>query len=263
MIEFAPVMTLEVVHAYYGGRCPDFEFFTPSGTGRILAGGRLLAKTRGSRLTVLHEKNTPQVAGRVLQFGLKLLNTYFPNFSEPAVDPADGMPLYRNAGTALQAPVGLFLNPAHPEDAELMREGLFGVVEVMLEAGFYDAPPAFQVAFAAREETLKYYVVARNYTVAEFNQLELTDEGFTTEARPRIEFDRVAASAFTPDDLPATTLGDGAARVTLFRSLAPVARRARARRRIQLARNSEVLVQNLPQPGAAASTANLIIHLSK
>ena len=30
MIEFAPLFTLEVEHAYYGGRCPDFEFAIPS-----------------------------------------------------------------------------------------------------------------------------------------------------------------------------------------------------------------------------------------
>ena len=52
-------------------------------------------------------------------------------------------------------------------------------------------------------------------------------------------------------------------KVALFRSQAPVARREKARRRIQLARSTEVIVQNLPQPGAAAATANLIIHLSK
>jgi len=46
MIEFSPLLTLEVTHAYYGGRCPDFGFWIPSTTERFLAGSRVLAKTR-------------------------------------------------------------------------------------------------------------------------------------------------------------------------------------------------------------------------
>src|SRR5262245_17049528 len=56
-IEFAPLLTLDVTHAYYGGPCPDFEYIIPSRTERLLAGGRLLAKSRDGRLTVLFEKN--------------------------------------------------------------------------------------------------------------------------------------------------------------------------------------------------------------
>jgi hypothetical protein len=49
----------------------------------------------------------------------------------------------------------------------------------------------------------------------------------------------------------------------LFRSQAPVARRQRGRRKIQLNRNGEVLIEHLPQPGAERATADLIVHLSK
>jgi len=271
VIEFAALLTLEVTHAYYGGRCSDFEFTTPSATERLLAGGRLLAKTREAKLTVLFEKAPGGGAlspldGRTLQFGLKLANAFFPNFSVLPFLPGEGLALYRNAGAdpgQLQAPVALLLNPAEERDAELLRAGLFGVVEITVDPGFYAAPPAFEIAFAAREETLKYYVVARNYTPAQFNQLDVTDEGFTADARPKIDFQRVAASDFSADDVPASVLGDAGAKVALFRSQAPVARREKARRRIQLARNTEVIVQNLQQPGAAAATANLVIHLSK
>jgi hypothetical protein len=266
VIEFAPLFTLEVTHAYYGGRSPDFEFTTPSGTARLLAGGRLLAKTRDSRLTVLYEKNIIQIEGRTLQFGLRLLNPAFSNFTVLPFLPGEGLTLYRNSGAdpaLLEPPVALLLNPALPEDAELLHEGLFGLAEIEIDAAFYDTPPAFQIAFEAREETLKYYVVARNYAVAEFNELDVSDAGFAADARAQIAFDRVAASAFGADDLSAALLGDPGARVTLFRSQAPVARRARARRRIQLARNTEVIISQLPQPGAAASTADLVIHLSK
>jgi hypothetical protein len=266
VIEFAPLFTLEVTHEYYGGRSPDFEFTTPSGTERLLAGGHLLAKTRESRLNVLYEKNTIQIEGKTLQFGLRLVNPSFSNFSVLPFLPGEGLALYRNAGadpTVLDAPVALLLNAADPQDAELLAAGLFGVVEIEVGAGFYAAAPEFGIAFEARAETLKYYVVARNYPSAEFDGLGVSDAGFTTDARPQIKFDRVAASAFGADDLPATLLGGADARVALFRSQAPVARRAKARRRIQLARDTEVIVSQLPQPGTAAPTADLVIHLSK
>jgi len=271
VIEFAPLFTVEVTHEYYGGRSPDFEFTTPSGTERLLAGGRLIAKTRESRLNVLFEKRgdgdpVSPLGGRVLQFGLRLLNPSFSNFTVLPFLPGEGLTLYRNAGadpTVLEAPVALLLNAADAQDAELLSAGLFGVIEIEVGAGFYDAAPEFEIAFQARAETLKYYVVARNYPPAQFDALAVSDAGFAADARPQIQFDRVAASAFGTDDLPAALLGGADARVALFRSQAPVARRAKARRRIQLARNAEVIVSQLPQPGAAAPTADLVIHLSK
>ena len=271
MIEFAPVLTLEVTHAYYGGRCVDFDFTIPSATERLLAGGRLLAKPREGRLIVLFEKGADgaplaPLAGRTLQFGLRLLNPYFSNFTELPFLWGEGLPLYRNAGAdpaKLQSPVTLLLDPAHEEDAELLRGGLFCLVEIELAAAFYDAPPSFEIGFDAREETLKYFVVAQNYSSGEFNQLDVTDAGFGADARPKINFDRVPASAFTAADPPPALLGGAGARVALFRSRQPVARQDKARRRIQLARNNDVIISQLPQPGAAAATANLVVHLSK
>lgn len=266
MIEFAPLFTLEVTHAYYGGRCADFDFTTPSATQRLLAGGRLLAKTREGVLTVLYEKDTLQIAGRTLQFGLKLLNPHFGNFSVLPLAPGEGLALYTNGGAdprVLQAPVALLLDPANAGDAELLREGLSGVVEIEIDVAFYGAPPAFQIAFAARAEMLKYYVVARGYTAPQFNQLGVSDVNPDAEPGRPIVFDRVAASAFGPEELPADLIGGAGARVALFRSQAPVARREKARKRIQLARNTDVIVAQLPQPGPAAATADLVIHLSK
>ena len=59
-------------------------------------------------------------------------------------------------------------------DAEMKREGVFGIVEVDVAAGFYASPPLFRVAFDARVETLKYYVVVSNYSNADFAALTLT-----------------------------------------------------------------------------------------
>jgi hypothetical protein len=266
VIEFAPLFTLEVAHDYYGGRCADFEFTTPSAAARLLAGGRLLAKERDSRLHVLYEKDSVRIDGRTLQLGLRLRNPYFAHFSELPFLPGEGLALYRNAGadpSVLQAPVLLLLNAADEADAELLREGLFGVVEIGIDAAFYDAPPAFRIGFAAREETLRYYVVARNYPANEFNQLEVSDAGFSAEGRAEVRFDRVAPSSFGAGELPAALLGAADARIALFRSQTPLARREKARRRIQLARNGEVIIPQLPQPGAASATADLIVHLSK
>jgi len=231
-----------------------------------VAGGRLLAKTRDAMLTVLYEKDTIQIPGRTLQLGLKLLNPYFSNFSVPPLAPGDGLPLYANGGAdpaVLEAPVALLLDPANAEDAELLREGPFGVVEIEIDPAFYAAPPAFQIAFAARTETLKYYVVARGYTNTQFNQLGVTDVNPDAEPGRPIVFNRVAASAFGPDELPAALIGGAGTSVALFRSQVAVARREKARKRIQLARNTEVIVAQLPQPGPAAATADLVIHLSK
>ena len=271
MIEFAPLFTLEVTHEYYGGRAPDFEFTTPSATERLLAGGRLLAKTREAKLNLIYEKNPAggpmcSLAGRTLQLGLRLLNPCFANFSVLPFLPGEGLALYANSGAdpaVLQAPVPLLLNSADPADAELLRAGLFGLVEIEIDAAFYAAPPAFQIAFAARTETLKYYVVARNYTAAQFNQLAVTDINPDAEPGRPIVFDRVVASAFGPGDLPPALLGGAGERIALFRSQAPVARREKARKRIELARNAEVLVAQLPQPAAAAATAELVIHLTR
>ncbi|MDH4172683.1 MAG: hypothetical protein OEW90_00245 [Betaproteobacteria bacterium] len=271
MIEFAPLFTLEVEHAYYGGRCPDFAFAIPAPSARLLAGGRLLAKTHEDCLTVLYEKDAggaplAPLGGATLQLGLRLANSHFSNFTALSFAPGEGLPLYRNAGAdpaVLQAPVMLLLDPADAADARLLREEFFALVEIELRAAFYDTAPAFRVPFAARAETLSYYVVARGYTAGQFNQLDVSDAGFATDDRTQIHFERVASSAFTAAELPAALLGGAGTRVTLFRSQDPVARQQKARKGIQLTRNSEVIVPQLPQPGAAAATASLVVHVSK
>jgi len=48
-------------------------------------------------------------------------------------------------------------------DPELSRDSLFGIVEIAIAQAFYNAPPAFKISFEAREETLKYYVVASEF----------------------------------------------------------------------------------------------------
>ncbi|HEX9107110.1 MAG TPA: hypothetical protein VF832_07775 [Longimicrobiales bacterium] len=147
-------------------------------------------------------------------------------------------------------------------DDELAAADPAAVVEITVGAGFYGNPPAFQVPFSERQETLCYYVVARNYSAQEMNQLSVADQGAAADGRPAIAFATVQPAAFGAGELPATLAGPGE-RLVLFRSTGLVPRRARGRHRIELSKNGTVLNANLPQPGADRPAADLIVHLSK
>lgn len=159
-------------------------------------------------------------------------------------------------------PDGLTRNPYY-SDGELVQAGVFGVIEVKIDDGFYTTPPNFEIAFQAREETLKYYVVARNYGETEFNQLSVADAGAVDDERPPIHFSKRSAEAFTEEEISAASLTAGTGRVVLFRSNAVVARAEKARKKIQLKRNNEVLIAHLPQPQPEKPNADLIIPVSK
>jgi hypothetical protein len=146
-------------------------------------------------------------------------------------------------------------------DPELRQAGVLGLVEIRIDEAFPASHPAFEIAFDSRREILKYYLVVRNHTSAEVNQLSVSDAGFSDESRPEVVFTKVPAAAFTPAEIPPALLGEGD--VVLFKSQALVARQARGRKRIQLSRNGDVLIEHLPQPGAERSDANLIVHVSK
>ena len=52
-------------------------------------------------------------------------------------------------------------------------------------------------------------------------------------------------------------------KLSLFKSQTEVPRQEKARRNIQLVKNGEVLITNLPQLGADKIHGDIIIHLSK
>ena len=162
-----------------------------------------------------------------------------------------------------QYPDDITFTSAYYADPELQQQGAIGVIEISIDSSFYTTAPAFEVAFDARQETLKYYLVARNYTNGEFTQLQVEDAGFAEEGRAEIAFTKVDAAAFTPAEIPAEILGGAGAKVVLFKSQALVARQQQGRKKIQLVRNNDVLIEHLPQPGADRTKADLIIHLSK
>lgn len=148
-------------------------------------------------------------------------------------------------------------------DEGLYRAGVFGLVEIAVNAGFYGTAPEFEIGFNARTETLKYYIVANNYTDAEFAQLDVSDTGYAEEGRPQINFTRLSSGAFTADDIEPDLLGDSASKVTVFKSQTAVARRQTARKKLQLSRNGDVLVSDLPAPGADKVRADFVIHVAK
>jgi hypothetical protein len=148
-------------------------------------------------------------------------------------------------------------------DPELQRAGVSGVVEIKIAAGFYALPPAFIISFDAKQETLKYYVVAGNYTAAELDHLSVSDTGYVDEGRVRIDFIRVPSASFASDDIPSGMLVKEGEKIVLFKSETPVARRETARKKIQLSNNGDVLIRNLPQAGADRVSGDFFIHISK
>ncbi|MGA7215313.1 MAG: hypothetical protein WBX20_14005 [Terrimicrobiaceae bacterium] len=148
-------------------------------------------------------------------------------------------------------------------DPELLQAGVFGVLEVKIHSAFYAAAAELQIAFDARQETLNYYVLANNYSESDLNLLSVTDAGFTDDGRPQIAFDRISSASFTAAEISPSLLGGNSAGVVLFRSQASVKRTQKARKKIQLKKNGEVLVAQLPQPGPEKANADLIIPISK
>ena len=148
----------------------------------------------------------------------------------------------------------------HPE---LAGQGLWGVAAVTIDAGFYTNPPLLSVSLKARRERVKYYVVARNYGVNEFGNLNVNDAGAAEQGRPAVIFDTIGRNQFAADDLPPEVLGDASTRVVLFQSQDELDRRAGGYRKLQLRSNNEVLVQHLPQAGSDRAQARFIVHLAK
>ena len=148
-------------------------------------------------------------------------------------------------------------------DVELLQAGVFGVVEIEIISGFYTSRPSFAISFNAKQDTLKYYVVAGNYNTAEFNKLSVADHGFAEDERPLINFTRVASDDFTSDEIPPEILAKAGDKVVLFKSQGFVARQEQARKKIQLSKNGDVLIMHLPQVGADRACGDVVTHISK
>ena len=152
---------------------------------------------------------------------------------------------------------------AYYSDAEMGKAAVFGIMQVKIDNGFYSAspPPEFEIAFDAREETLRYYVVATNYPV---DQLSVSDAGAAEDGRSQIIFDKIASASLTPTEkISRDLLKSSSAEVVLFRAQDVVARAEKPRKKIQLKKNGDVLITHLPQPRPEKPNADLIISVSK
>lgn len=148
-------------------------------------------------------------------------------------------------------------------EPELVRTGVFGILDIQIDAAFYAAAPSFEIDFDAREETLKYYVVATAEQASDLNPLSVTDAGAVEDGRPPVLFTKVPGASFTNTDIDPGLLGDDSKRVVLFRSQSPVSRAERPRRKIQLMNGTEVLIAHLPQPGPDQTNADIIVSIAK
>jgi hypothetical protein len=139
----------------------------------------------------------------------------------------------------------------------------WGVLALGFDAGHLPSGQRFNLAFSAASDTLRYYVVARRFGAAEFDSLSVQDAGFAAEARPAIVFSRVIPADFNASHLaPALLDPGGSARIALFEAQSAVARRVRGPAGLELHRNGDVLIRNLPQPGAERHDAQFVVHLS-
>ncbi len=170
-------------------------------------------------------------------------------------------------------PMGLYqVVAAHPDrtdtteyyvNSSFFRESILGVVEITIDDDFYRNPPNFNFSFSPKQQILEYYIVANQYSEAEFDQIMVLDAGFIEEGRDEINFARVLPTDFTSTELNPDLLGSDTAQIALFRSQVPLSRQAVGRKKIQLHRNGDVLIPHLPQPGAGAVNSTLIVQVSK
>ena len=149
-------------------------------------------------------------------------------------------------------------------DPDLCRLPTFGIAEIKIAGSFYNAtPPEFVINFTAKQETLKYYVVGKNYSTADLNNLLVTDAGFNEDARPQVLFTKVSQGAFTSTDISPSLLTDNSSKVVLFKSQSPVSRLEKPRKKIQLSKNNDIIMKHLPLPGIDKSSSDIIIPISK
>lgn len=331
MNSYAPLITIELAHAYYREACRDLDFVVPRATAQLMRDNAMTAKVRDGRLYVYWSHNKAHATGACpLRFGLRLLNPQFSNFTRLEYDPRLEIPLYRNLGdpnrldplepvrligrclsheaietgrpltvsllngngTTLDSTLltegqgaarvafdlsrfpdgcyriveglsGASRGVAYFKDQELSRLGIFGIIEITVAEAFYGAPPLLTIPFQAAAERLKYYVVANNYSDKEVDQLAITDLGHEPGTPDLITFSKLAHSS-EPQEQSMFDLLKGQGRtVLLFRSSGEVRRQQSGQKKIQLTKNGDVLIRNLPQPGPNRGNGDVIIHISK
>ncbi|MBD2563969.1 MULTISPECIES: hypothetical protein [Nostoc] len=140
-------------------------------------------------------------------------------------------------------------------NAELQQQGIFSLIEIKIDSNFYTSnTPEFAINFNPKTETLKYYLVVPKE--AEVDQLSVLDNGFTEDGRSAVIFKKELLA-----EIP-VLLSNANTSVVLFKS-ETIKRQEKARRKIQLQKNGDVLIGHLPQPSAEKANAEIIIQLAK
>lgn len=165
--------------------------------------------------------------------------------------------------TLVQADVDETSNTNLYIDAELRAQGCIAAVELGLTPAVYARTNTWTLAFEARSEPLRYWVVAKGLSNSEIDNLAVSDEGWTEDGRTRLMFDKLSAADFDSADAATAARIAGGEDVLLFQSTTNVARSQTPLRKLQLGRNGDVVVPNLPLPGPERATAEMIIHLTK
>jgi hypothetical protein len=266
MTRFKTLFSLEVRHDYYGGVCPDIGFVVPQDTAELMRGAGMVARGRDGAFHVLYradEGGAPisPAGGKTVRIGLVVRDPRLANITQ-GFDPASGALHVRNqqVATALdEPPARVVLRDVNPE---LWREGAFGLVEIAIAPAFYASAPAYQIGLEARVEPLRYYVVVKGFSSGDLDQLAVQEQ---TPGQPgEVKFEKVPPAQLSADEKSRTEiLATDGAKVLLFKSTTAVARRERSGKQIQLMRNTEPLVERLPQPGRDRGTSDLIVHVSK
>jgi hypothetical protein len=147
-------------------------------------------------------------------------------------------------------------------DPQLQSQDIFGVIEIKIDDDFYknftlpDKFTEFDIPFDAKQEILNYYVVVSSSD--DIKQFSIVDSSGSSGGPITFNPPKLLAS-----DDKYLLLGNSDTKVALLQSVTKIARQANARKKIQLKKNSSILIENLPQPAVNQANADLIIHLSK
>jgi len=139
----------------------------------------------------------------------------------------------------------------------------WGVLTLQIAADHVLHGHDFTLTLPAREDVLRYYVLVKPANQADFDSIQIQDQGAATDSRSPVTFTR-RVPPFGQGHLSPDLLDPGHTRqLVLFEANAPIARQARGPHGIALQRLGEVLIGDLPQPGADRSDAQFVVHLSK
>ncbi|NML25024.1 hypothetical protein [Zoogloea dura] len=266
---FRLLWQISVHHAFRGGAADEFEFVPAPSAKDSLAAMQAVLRQRGGRLQVIiatDELGAPlgDSPGRSLLFGLVPRQAAFALYTRAPALAAGQIPLYANSPDApdsLAAPRGIPRGDPLLASSGLADATPWGLLQLTASNDHVSRGQAFQLNLEAREDTLRYYVVLTPADADDAASLRIEDTGAAGDGRAPIAFRRIESDAFGPTHLSPAQLGGGARRTVLFETLAPVPRRARGPRGLELHRHDEVLIGHLPQAGADRPDAQFVVHL--